>query len=1073
MVLVTINGIEIDFPYPPYGAQIRYMSLVIDGLRNGHNALLESPTGTGKTLCLLCASLAWRATYIAALQANTHSNRTPETNKLLSNAGLRPLAAASSALAALVRPGSEPSLSAPRIIFASRTHSQLAQAVAELKKTIYSPAMVMLASRDQLCIHEISNNHSGSRLNAMCRRITAPSRRQCRYHLPVASNRPHENRCPELVDKLQNEPPMDIEDLRDFGFREAACPYYLARAAARSDVCEILFLPYSYILDRSVRGSLDIDWSNDIVIIDEAHNLESVCTDSMSFDLTPAVRIACDAELSKLVESAIRPGGVTIPALEELAKTESGLESVIGSENREVLEIRLMRSILISIEQFIAAVCFNRGEKSDIAFRVFPGGQLRKIMESAGGPTSDSYELFLEMLDKAIGIQSESAKLAVSASDAHQRASSGQSMNAISALQNAIRVLFESVISGDEEDFRTVVQEPKTASGAGRTISYWCFKPSVAMKSLQHLSLRCLVLTSGTLSPMDSFASELGLDFPIRLENPHVITKPQVWAGVIKSGPDVGALKGNRLTSAFYARGEASSIELGRALIRIASIVPDGLLVFFPSYVSMYSSVEVWKGVGPAPDKMKPSIWEHLLRHKQIVMEERDSSKSAAAILAHRANVDNKEGSILMAVCRGKVSEGIDFSDEYGRAVVITGLPYPSAFDPKVVLKREFADEEARGSARVARSAAKPRKAVVSGSEWYTTQAVRAVNQAVGRAIRHRFDYGAIVLCEERFQSSHLHRQISKWIRPNLTICPNFGSAQSSLQSFFGTAVVSEFAQVGLQQRLGTKRKGMEAKLSRGARDACATEAVLIAKDTISHLLPPQQTDDDFLKQVLTFKHEATPAVTDRERRISPSILGSPGMKALGISSQSAQGGLLDSGSVRITPSPRRKRPLLPVPKRSTEFLAARAERVDADSDDVNATDPKPATRKRARPLPATNLAHRGPGLGSSKRKFSDEIRELFSNRDDQKEFLRLFKEVMSLGAQFRCVEGTHATHMSETKDGGREVVESLVRFTRLKAADTVHSLSFLQDLQTKIPLNFRGLYEAVIQSSNVGDVGR
>lgn len=63
-----IGGIQVEFPYRPYGSQLAFMGRVISTLdraqREGHcHALLESPTGTGKSLSLLCSSLAWQQNY--------------------------------------------------------------------------------------------------------------------------------------------------------------------------------------------------------------------------------------------------------------------------------------------------------------------------------------------------------------------------------------------------------------------------------------------------------------------------------------------------------------------------------------------------------------------------------------------------------------------------------------------------------------------------------------------------------------------------------------------------------------------------------------------------------------------------------------------------------------------------------------------------------------------------------------------------------------------------------------------------------------------------------------------------
>ena len=56
---------------------------------------------------------------------------------------------------------------------------------------------------------------------------------------------------------------------------------------------------------------------------------------------------------------------------------------------------------------------------------------------------------------------------------------------------------------------------------------------------------------------------------------------------------------------------------------------------------------------------------------------------------------------------------------------------------------------------------------VLSGAEWYEAQAYRALNQALGRCIRHREDWGAIILAEARFveQPQRYLRGISRWLR--------------------------------------------------------------------------------------------------------------------------------------------------------------------------------------------------------------------------------------------------------------------------------------------------------------------
>lgn len=84
--------------------------------------------------------------------------------------------------------------------------------------------------------------------------------------------------CPffkkSAVEELKNAALLqvqDVEDLTKAGKDLNACPYYASRKAAED--AEVILIPYNTLLHKTTREANGIKLKNNVVIIDEAHNL--------------------------------------------------------------------------------------------------------------------------------------------------------------------------------------------------------------------------------------------------------------------------------------------------------------------------------------------------------------------------------------------------------------------------------------------------------------------------------------------------------------------------------------------------------------------------------------------------------------------------------------------------------------------------------------------------------------------------------------------------------------------------------------------------------------------------------
>jgi fanconi anemia group J protein len=586
----------------------------------------------------------------------------------------------------------------------SRTQAQSKQMVRELRtKTVLRPRIAVLGSRQFYCVHPEKDQwkRENASLDDKCIGLGC----DCKYF---------ENA--DRLAALAGDGLHDIEDLVKEGTEGLACPYYASRLLVKN--AQVVFAPYSYLIDPAIRNACGIDLIGNVLIIDEAHNIESVCTDVA--DCT-----------------------VTISSLGDCLSYLRSLDA------KEVI------NLINLVDVFHELICIQKDHQfpeidGDKSFLIWQGSEMHSYLIKKGinDSTISNCQLEFENLNKV----RDQFSLFKSASDVMEN------------ILQTVCYLFDTA-TDCKSDFRiaferrpsTLVRKTNSLPKQDILLNFWCLNSSVIFKPIAD-DCRSVILMSGTLSPIKSYSKELGVDFKYSYEALHVIQENQLLVAIAKKCPNGFDLKGDHRHSskAEYLDG------IGQSIFSLASKIPSGVLVFVPSGKMLSKFRSRWS------ESMLLSQIE-TIKHVFFENELGSSSEDIYSQYVSACNMD--KGAILFCVYRGKMSEGIDFKNQLARGVICVGIPYPNnqSIHMKQLLKyhEEFSEE----------------KGIMSKSDWYDALTYRALNQALGRCIRHQNDWGCIVFLDSRFSSDRINN-LSKWVRTRVKSTGNFNELISCLDDF-------------------------------------------------------------------------------------------------------------------------------------------------------------------------------------------------------------------------------------------------------------------------------------------------
>jgi chromosome transmission fidelity protein 1 len=200
--------------------------------------------------------------------------------------------------------------------------------------------------------------------------------------------------------------------------------------------------------------------------------------------------------------------------------------------------------------------------------------------------------------------------------------------------------------------------------------------------------------------------------------------------------------------------------------------ITGGTVVFFSSYAYLEQVRKFWEqdGILARINALKATFFDS----RAISVEDTFRTYSEAVSADPR-------GALLFSVIGGKLSEGINFSDNLGRCVMVVGLPFPNLETPEWKAKMQYLDS---------RAAARGEPMGKASREHAENVCMRAVNQAIGRAIRHKGDWASILLFDARYAQQRVQAKLPGWIKESMPVRGEAGQGRvdgvaKDVESFF------------------------------------------------------------------------------------------------------------------------------------------------------------------------------------------------------------------------------------------------------------------------------------------------